>query len=53
MPTFRGLSRGGVLKRAAPGDVPLLGALRVGFGMGGVRPDSGMGPQAGDSKHWA
>lgn len=39
------------LKRAAPGEKPLLGSLRVRFGMGGVRPESGIGPQAEDSKH--
>ena len=47
--TFGGLSQGRSLKRAAPG--PLLGTLRVGFGMGGVRPECKMGPQAGDPKH--
>lgn len=40
--TFGPLSQGQSLKRAAPGEELQLGALRVGYGMGGVIPESGM-----------
>lgn len=42
----KGLTFGGL----CPGGRLSLGALRVGFGVRGVRPECGMGPQAGDPK---
>lgn len=47
---FGRLSQGWSLKRVAPGEGPPLAALRVWFGMGGLRPELGMGPQAGYPK---
>lgn len=43
--TFGRLSQGWTLKRAAPGERLPLGALRIGFGMGEVRPEHRMGPK--------
>lgn len=38
------LSQGQSLKNTSSGEKSLLDTLRVGFGMGGVRPENGIGP---------
>ena len=47
---FGGLSQGRNLKRETPGEGLLLGALRVEFGTGEVRPECEIRPQARDHK---